>query len=137
MSAWYSISGKVRVRRCPQITTIVAKIQEHCDRDFTVTLAVVDDDKSELSIEGMGELAAGGVLVLDELLESLGPFALEAAVLRGEYENEPCELVVAPTAQSRATALSHHRLDQIKPMLRELNAQDRQSLVTLLREPDG
>jgi hypothetical protein len=94
---------------------------------------VVDDDKNEFSIDGMGEFAAGGVLVLDELLESLGPFALEAAVLRGEYE--PCELVVAQTAQSRATALSHHRLDQIKPMLRELNAQDRQCLVALLQSP--
>jgi hypothetical protein len=137
MSAWYSISGKVRVRRCPQITAIVAKIQEHCDRDFTVTLAAVDDDISEFSIEGAGEFAAGGVLVLGELLESLGPFALEAAVLRGEYENEPCELVVASSAAAGAMALSHHRLNQIKPMLPELTAKDRQSLVTLLREPDG
>ena len=97
----------------------------------------MDAEVDEFSIEGTGEFATGGVLVLDETLESLGPYAVEAAVLTGEYENEPCELVVAPTTEAGATALSHHRLDQIKPMLRELTAQDCESLVTLLREPDG
>jgi hypothetical protein len=97
----------------------------------------MDAEVDDFSIEGTGEFAAGGVLVLDELLESLGPFAVEGAVLTGEYENEPCELVVAPTTEAGTTALSHHRLGQIKPMLGELTAQDRQSLVTLLREPDG
>jgi hypothetical protein len=137
MSAWYSISGSVRVRRCPEVVAIAEKIRAHCDRDFAVNLEPKDAQIVEFSIAGMGEFAAGGVLVLDELLKSLGSYALEAAVLTGEYENEPCELVVAPTTESGVTALSHHRLDQIKPMLRELTAQDRQSLVTLLQEPDG
>ena len=137
MSAWYSISGTVRVRRCPEVDAIAAKIRAHCDREFTVNLVPRDAEIDEFSIEGAGEFAAGGVLVLDELLVSLGSYALEAAVLSGEYENEPCELVVAPTAEAGATALSHHRLNQIKPMLLELTAQDRQSLVTLLRTPDG
>ncbi len=137
MSAWYSINGSVRVRRCPEVRAIAAKIREHCDRDFTVGLVPRDAEVDEFSIEGAGEFAAGGVLVLDELLESLGPYTLEAAVLTGEYENEPCELVVTPTAEAGATALSHFRLNQIKPMLQELTAQDRQSLVTLLQEPDS
>jgi hypothetical protein len=96
----------------------------------------MDAEADDFSIEGTGEFAAGGVLVLDELLESLGPYAVEAAVLTGEYENELYELVIAPTTEAGATALSHHRLDQIKPMLRELTASDRESLLTLLREPD-
>jgi hypothetical protein len=131
------MNGTVRVRRCREVAAVVAKIQSQCDQNFTVTLAVVDDDESEVSFEGMGELAAFGVLVLDELLESLGPFALEAAVLNGEYENEPCELVTAPTAEAGAIALSHRSLNQIRPMLHELTAQARQSSVTLLRKPDG
>ena len=137
MSAWYSISGTVRVRRCPEIQEIIRNIQAHCDRDFTINLVTTDHETADFSIEGAGEFAAGGVLTLDEMLESLGPYAVEAAVLTGEYENEPCELVVAPTAEAGATALSHYRLNQIKPMLRELTAQDRQSLVTLLQEPDS
>jgi hypothetical protein len=137
MSAWYSISGSLRIRRCPEVDAIAAKIRELCDRDFAVHLEPTDAEIAEFSIEGSGEFAAGGVLGLDELLEALGPYAVEAAVLTGKYENEPYELVVAPTPEAGATALSHHRLDQIKPMLRELTAQDCESLVTLLREPDG
>ena len=137
MSAWYSITGTVRVRRCPEVDAIAAKIRAHCDRDFVVNLVPMDAEVDDFSIEGTGEFAAGGVLVLDETLESLGPYAVEAAVLTGEYENEPYELVVAPTTEAGATALSHHRLDQIKPMLRVLTAQDREPLVTLLRAPDG
>ena len=137
MSAWYAISGTLRVRRCPEVNAIVAKIQAHCDRDFAVTLVPRAAQRDEFSIAGVGEFAAGGVLVLDELLESLGPYTLEAAVLTGEYEREPCELVIAPTPEAGATALSHHRLGQIKPMLLELTVQDRQSLVTLLRQADG
>jgi hypothetical protein len=137
MSAWYAIGGTVRVRRCPDVKTIVAKIREHCDRDFTVSLVPSDAEVDEFSIEGAGEFAAGGVLVFDELLQSLGSYAVEAAVFTGEYENEPCELVIAPTAEAGLSALSHHRLNQIKPMLLELSAQDRGSLITLLREPDS
>ncbi len=133
MSAWYAINGEFRVRRCPEVEEIVKRIQEHCDRDFTVNLDPVGNEIAEFSIEGAGEFAAGSVLILDELLESLGPYTLEAAVLHGEYENEPCEVVVAPTAEAGATALSHHRLDQIKPMLQDLTAQDRQSLFELLQ----
>ena len=136
MSAWYSMNGTVRVRRCREVAAVVAKIQAHCDQNLTVALAAEDDEIDQFSIEGAGEFAAGGVLILDELLLSLGPYALEAAVLTGEYENEPCELVVAPTAEAGAIALSHHRLNQIRPMLQELNARDRHSLVELLQMPD-
>ncbi len=137
MSARYAISGGVRFRRCPEVQATVAKIREHCDPDFTVSLVPRDAEVDEFSIEGAGEFPLGCVRVLDELLESLGPYALEAAVLTGEYENEPCELVVAPTAEAGVTALSRYRLNQIKPMLQELTAQDRQSLVILMREPDS
>ena len=137
MSAWYAIGGTVRVRRCPDVETIVAKIREHCDRNFAVNLVPSDAEIDEFSVEGAGEFPAGGVLVFDELLQSLGSYAVEPAVLTGEYENEPCEVVVAPTAEAGAAALSHHRLNQIRPMLLELTAQDRGSLITLLREQQG
>ncbi len=137
MSSWYAIGGSVRVRRCPEVRAAAAKIREHCDRAFTVSLVPEDAEVDEFSIEGAGEFPAGGVQVLDELLVALGPYTLEAAVLTGEYENEPCELVVAPTGEAGATALSHFRLNQIKPKLRELTAQDRESLVALLREPSS
>ena len=68
MSAWYSVSGTVRVPRCPEVDAIAAKIRAHCDRDFAVDLVPIDAEVDEFSIEGTGQCAAGGVLVLDELL---------------------------------------------------------------------
>ena len=137
MSACYSMHGTVRVRASPDVDAIVARIREHCDRDFEVTLVPVDPEISVFSIEGAGEFSSGGVLVLDELIVSLGPHAVEAAVFTGEYESEPCELVVAPTAETAFIALSRHRLDQIKPALRELTAEDKKSLVDLLTDQDA
>jgi hypothetical protein len=137
MSAWYSLHGTVRIRASPDVDAIVAKIRDHCDRDFDVGLAPVDAEIGVFSIEGTGEFAAGGVLVLDELLQSLGPHAVEAAVFTGEYESEPCELVVAPTAETGFSALSRHRLKQIQPALRELTAEDKKSLVDLLMDQDA
>jgi hypothetical protein len=114
------MSGSVRVRRCPEVDAITEKIRARCDCDFAVILEPEDAEIAEFSNDGAGEFAAGSVLVLDELLQSLGPYTLEAAVLAGVYENEPCELVIAPTAEAGAAALSHHRLYQIRPKLHDL-----------------
>jgi hypothetical protein len=137
MSAYYSMHGTIRVRASPEVDAIVARIREHCDRDFEVTLVPVDPEISEFSIEGAGEFSSGGVLGLDELVVSLGPHAVEAAVFTGDYENEPCELVVAPTPETGFTALSRHRLDQIKPALRELTTEDKRSLVAWLTDQEA
>jgi hypothetical protein len=137
MSAYYSMHGRLRVRASPEVDGIVARIREHFDRDFEVTLVPVDAEISEFSIEGAGEFSSGGVLALDELVVSLGPHAVEAAVFTGEYESEPCELVVAPTPEAAFIALSRHRLEQIKPELPELTAEDKTSLVALLTDQDA
>jgi hypothetical protein len=134
MSAYYSMHGTVRVRASPDVYAIITKIRDHCDRDFEVNLEQVDPEVSVFSIEGAGEFSAGGVLALDELIVSLGPHTVEAAVFTGDYESEPCELVVAPTPQEGRSALSRHRLDQIKPALRELTTEDKKSLVALLMD---
>jgi hypothetical protein len=134
MSAYYSMHGTVRLRASPEAVAIVARIRDHCDRDFEVTLVPVDAEISVFSIEGAGEFSSGGVLALDELIVSLGPHALEAAVFTGDYENAPCELVVAPTPETAFSALSRHRLDQIRPALRELTPEDKRSLVALLTD---
>ena len=134
MSAYYSMHGTVRVRASPAVDTIVSRIKEHCDRDFEVALVPVDPEISVFSIEGAGEFSSGGVLALDELTVSLGRHALEAAVFTGEYESEPCELVVAPTPETAFIALSRHRLGQIKPALRELTSEDKKSLVAMLTD---
>jgi hypothetical protein len=137
MSAWYALNGSFRVRPDPQVDATVARIRAHCDRDFEVQLESVDSETSEFSIEGAGEFAAGGVLALDELIMSLGPYVVEPAVLSGTDEREPCEVVVAATARAARVALSRYRLEQIKPVLSELVAEDRMQLVSLLAGSGG
>ena len=107
MSAWYAINGSVRVRRCPEVRATVAKIREHCDRDFTVSLVPRDAEVDEFSIEGAGSSRLVVCCCSTNCSSRWAPTRSEAAVLTGEYENEPCELVVAPTGEAGATALSH------------------------------
>ena len=87
------MNGTVRVRRCREVEAVVAKIEAHCDQNFAVALAAEDDEMDQFSIEGAGEFAAGGVLILDELLLSLGPYALE-----GEFT--PTRCIALPASES-------------------------------------
>jgi hypothetical protein len=91
---------------CHEVEAIIAEIRSHCGRHFAFDVDVipVDSEIDEFSIEGTAEFAAGGELKLDTLIDSLGPHALEGAVLTGNYDNEPCELAVAPTAEAGAIA---------------------------------
>ena len=134
MSAYYSMHGTLRVRASPDVDAIVARIRDHCDRDFEVVLEQVDSGINVFSIEGAGEFSSGGVLALDELIVSLGQHAVEAAIFAGEYECAPCELVVAPTPEAAFSALSRYRLEQIKPSVCELTDEDKKSLVALLTD---
>ena len=60
MSAWYLISGSVRVRRCHEIEAIIAVVRSHCGRHFAfdADLIPVDSETDEFSIEGTAEFAA-------------------------------------------------------------------------------
>ena len=91
LTAWYSLSGDVRVRMWHEVEAIIAEIRSHCGRHFAFDVDViqVDSETDEFSIEGTGEFAAGGRAQLDTLIDSLGPHALEGAVLTGNYDNEP------------------------------------------------
>ena len=138
MSAWHSLSGSVRVRRCHEVEAIIAVIRSHCGRylAFDVDVIPVDSETGEFSIEGTAEFAAEGELKLDTLIDSPGPHAFEGAVLTGNYDNEPCELAVALTAEG-AIAVSRHRLNQIKPLISDLTTEDRESFAALLQEANG
>jgi hypothetical protein len=135
MSTWYALAGTIRLRMGPEVDRIVASIRDHCGAELDVGLAPADAGCAEFSIGGAGELPACGVLLLEGLLRSLGPHALEGVVQTGAYDGAPCELVVGPTEEARALALSRHRFGQIWPLARELVARDRDALIAWLREP--
>jgi hypothetical protein len=73
------------------------------------------------------------VLDFDQVLRSLGPYILEPAVFATSYENQAGELIVASTDLVEKTALSKHRLEQIKSLVRDLIPEDRGKLIETLQ----
>jgi hypothetical protein len=111
------------------VTAIIAKIQEHCGDDLRIDGAETEDGELGITIEGCAEFAAGEAMKLDEMVQSLGPHALEAAIFSGVYDHGPCEFVVAPPGDEGRIAISRLRLNQIKPLIDDLSPEDRRGLV--------
>jgi hypothetical protein len=133
VSAWYSLSGSIRVRQCPEAATILARLVDHLDGGIEV-------DVNESAPGVLGVSLGGGALVsgdtahdCDELIRSLGPQVAEPAIVETVYESETCELVVARSEAEAAETLSRHRLDQIEVLLREVTPEDRAKLADQLR----
>jgi hypothetical protein len=66
-----------------------------------------------------------GVLELEELVKSLGPYILEPAILESCYEYEDDVLVVAATEEEERETLSRYRLEQISQLMCGLTSEDR------------
>src|SRR5262249_44786587 len=131
------LSGSIRVRQCPEVEDILKKIRDHCSDDFGIEIDEIGAGELKITVAGCNEFTAGGALDLDELIQSLGPYALEAAVLSGVYDYEPGELIVAPPGEAGRIAMSRLRRDQIEPLLTELVAEDRDKLIEKLQTAHG
>jgi hypothetical protein len=62
------------------------------------------------------------------LVQSLGRYVAEPAIVETVYECEGCILVVARSEAEAAEKLSRHRVDQIEVLLREVTPEDRAKL---------
>ena len=135
MSAWYSLSGSIRVRECPEAGAIIDRLKDHLDGGIEVDLHESAPGVLEVSL-GDGALISGdGARECDELVQSLGPHVAEPAIVETVYESETCELVVARSEAEAAQTLSRHRLDQIEVLLREVTPEDRAKLADRLQAP--
>jgi len=132
MSTWYSICGWVRVRKCAEVEDILRQLEDRCGDGIKIDVSGDEPDQFEISVEGGSLFPRGYVLGIEELLESLGPFALEGAVFSGECDGQPWEVVVAPTEEAGRVALSQSRLEEIDPLVDDLTAEDRARLVEKL-----
>src|SRR5262249_26643451 len=126
VSAFYEVFGTIRVRKCPEAKGIVARLLKHDAGDIEIDVREDDPGVLSVSLEGGGSFAAGGVLDFDGLLQSLGPYTLEPAILTTTDDGEDGELVVARTEREARDELSRHRLDQIDVLLREVTPEDRE-----------
>jgi hypothetical protein len=117
------------------VTAIIAKIQDHCGDDLRIDAAESEDGELGITLEGCVEFAAGGAMKLDEMVQSLGPYALEAAIFSGVYDYDPCEFIVAPPGDDGRIAISRLRVDRIKPLIDDLCTEDRRRLAEELSRP--
>jgi hypothetical protein len=133
MSAWYSLSGSIRVSRCPEAGAIIDRLRDHRDGGIEVDVRESAPGVLEVSL-GDGALVSGdGARDCDELIQSLGPHVVEPAIIETVYESESCELVVARSEVEAAETLSRHRVAQIEVLLREVTPEDRARLADQLR----
>jgi hypothetical protein len=137
MSSWYTICGWVRVRKCAEVEDIIKKLQDRCGQGIEIAADDVESDQLEIGVEGGSLFATGYVFGIEELLGSLGPYALVGAVFGGECDSQPWEVVVAPSEEAGRVALSQSRLEEIDPLVDDLTAEDRARLVAKLQTSEA
>jgi hypothetical protein len=133
MSVFYQVYGTVDVRKCPEVRAILARLRDRMFGLYEMEVCEYSPGLLAVSFDVFGTFAGGVVLELDELIQSLGPYTTEPAILSTNYEYEEGELVVAATEEGARAALSSHRLRQIRLRLSELIQPDRIELASELR----
>jgi len=104
LSAWYLLSGSVRLRRCPEVDAILDELRELRGDEFEVATNDAGPAAITLTFRGGSEFTDAGADELDGLLGSLGPHALEPAVFTGEYDGELRVIPLDPADWSRPAA---------------------------------
>ena len=129
----YFLTGSVRLRKCPEVETILARLHEYRGIDFDVAVTEVEGGDIELTIDGCRELDLRGVLRLEEQLQALGPYAHEAAIFQRHHELDVCDVIVAPSREAGLVALSRRRLEECKLSIEAMIPEDLARLVEELR----
>ena len=103
MSAWYMLSGAVRLRRCPEVDKIFDELRDLRGDEFEVATTDASRGAIDLIFRGDSEFTDSGADELDELLRSLGPYAVEPAVFTGEYDGDLRVIAIDPADKSCPT----------------------------------
>jgi hypothetical protein len=133
MSNCFTICGWVCDRKCSGVEEILRRLRDRCGEGIEVDVSSDEPDQLEISVEGGSLFPRGYVLGIEELLESLGPFAHEGAVFSGDCDSQPWEVVVAPSEEAGRVALSQSRLEEIDPLVDDLIREDRVRLIAKLQ----
>ncbi len=113
VSAWYLLSGSIRLRRCPEVEAILDELRDIRGDEFEVIAMSGRPGEIAVTFDGGSEFTDEGADELDSMLRSLGPRALESAVFRGEYDGEPRVVVV--TRPGRRSILMCRFLAESRP----------------------
>jgi len=111
MGCSYSITGTIRVRKCPEVDAILKELKSLCPNFM---LDVRDEEtNSRIYIEGGDHFPWARTREIDETLEKFSPFCVTAACLEMECEGERSDLYLGSDEQVRQ-AESLHALNFIK-----------------------
>ena len=103
MCAWYLISGTARLRRCPEVESILNELRDLRGDEFEVIAEDAGPGTIELTFRGGSEFTDAGADELDTILGSLGRYATEPAVFTGDYDGELRVVPLDPADWSPAT----------------------------------
>jgi hypothetical protein len=131
MSASYKLYGELGLRKCAEVIAIIKKLKSEICAPYSLDVGEYEPGTISLALEIYDSFPGGSVLELDELVQSLGPYTLEPAVLVSTYEYEEDVLIVAATENEERETLSRHRLEQIMQLMSELTSQDRERLAAV------
>jgi hypothetical protein len=132
MSVFYKLHGEIGLRKGPEVVAIIKKLKSKIDTPYGLEVSEYEPGFISLMLDVYESFAGGGVLDLDELLKSLGPYTLEPAVLFSVYDHEEEDvLVVAATEPEERETLSRHRFEQIAQLIRDLIPEDRARLAAM------
>jgi cobalamin-dependent methionine synthase I len=111
MGCSYSITGTVRVRKCPEVEAILEELKSLCS---DAVLDVRDEETTRHVTINIGDYFSwAGARAIDETLLKLSPFCLAAALLKTECAGERSELYLGTEEQLRQVQ-SLHVLNRIK-----------------------
>jgi hypothetical protein len=134
LSNWYSLSGRILLRRCPEVGAIVAQIRGLGTDGIGVVTKELGSNRTELTVQGHAELVEADVRKIERLIGSLGPYALDAEVFEGQFNHLPREVVVARPGDDGRVLLSAYRMQQVRDLIGDLVPDHRAWLIDLLRE---
>jgi hypothetical protein len=131
MSSYYSLSGSIRIRDCHEVDDLLERLSQDWGGNFEIDIDHPRPGEFRVELDG-GTLCGDEVPEIEDLVRALGPHALEPAVFRGRFGDQPRDVVVAATEEAGRVALSRFRLGQIAPLVGELTEADRARLVAML-----
>jgi hypothetical protein len=133
VSAFYQIAGTIRVHRCPEAGAIIDRLRGYLDGGIEVDVHECAPGVLEVLLGGGALVSGAGAREFDELVQSLGPYVAEPAIIETVYESEASDLVVVRSDAEAAELLGRHRVDQIELLLREVTPEDQAKLADRLR----
>ena len=133
MGCWYSLDGKIRVKDTRKVNEILAELHQELPSDIEIEFDRTVAGEITVNIQGGSYMSYSLCTELDDIIQSLGPYTIEPAMVKYEYEGSAGELYVGPenTREAKESAAS---LEKIEGLLADLTDEDREKLINMMMD---